>query len=133
MTSPSLLPSLLAGDRAPAPRTLVDIFMGVVEAHPDAPAVDSGQEMLTYAELAEAASALAEQLADLGIGPGDKVGVRIRSGDLRATGARPLTAPVVHPGGPCSRAAGLRGSAAGGLTPQRAGARSIRMWACALS
>ncbi|WP_114201843.1 Pls/PosA family non-ribosomal peptide synthetase [Janibacter anophelis] len=80
VTSPSLLPSLLGGDRAPAPRTLVDIFMGVVEAHPDAPAVDSGQEMLTYAELAEAASALAEQLADLGIGPGDKVGVRIRSG-----------------------------------------------------
>ena len=81
MTSPSpLLPSLLAGDRAPAPRTLVDIFTGVVAAHPDAPAVDSGQEMLTYAELAEAASALAEQLAELGIGPGDKVGVRIRSG-----------------------------------------------------
>ncbi|MFX4285506.1 Pls/PosA family non-ribosomal peptide synthetase [Janibacter sp. G349] len=77
---PPLLPSLLASDRAPAPRTLVDIFMGVVEEHPDARAVDSGQEMLTYAELAEAATALAEQLAELGIGPGDKVGVRIRSG-----------------------------------------------------
>ena len=49
-------------------------------AHPDAPAVDSGQEMLTYSELAEAASGVAEQLAELGIGPGDKVGVRIRSG-----------------------------------------------------
>ncbi len=81
MTPPSpLLPALLAGDRAPAPRTLVDIFTAVVAAHPDAPAVDSGQEMLTYSELAEAASALAEQLAELGIGPGDKVGVRIRSG-----------------------------------------------------
>ncbi|APH02982.1 amino acid adenylation protein [Janibacter indicus] len=75
-----MLPSLLASDRAPAPRTLVDIFMGVVAEHPDAPAVDSGQEMLTYAELAEAATALAESLAELGIGPGDKVGVRIRSG-----------------------------------------------------
>ena len=79
-TPPALLPSLLASDRAPAPRTLVDIFMGVVAEHPDAPAVDSGQEMLTYAELAEAATALAESLAELGIGPGDKVGVRIRSG-----------------------------------------------------
>lgn len=73
-TPPALLPSLLASDRAPAPRTLVDIFMGVVEEHPDAPAVDSGQEMLTYAELAEAATALAESLAELGIGPGDKAG-----------------------------------------------------------
>jgi non-ribosomal peptide synthetase-like protein len=81
VTSPSsLLPQLLAGERAPAPRTLVDIFTGVVAEHPDAPAVDSGQEMLTYSELGEAASALAEQLAELGIGPGDKVGVRIRSG-----------------------------------------------------
>ena len=70
-TPPALLPSLLASDRAPAPRTLVDIFMGVVAEHPDAPAVDSGQEMLTYAELAEAATALAESLAELGIGPGD--------------------------------------------------------------
>lgn len=76
----ALLPQLLAGDRATAPRTLVDIFTSVVAAHPDAPAVDSGREKLTYAELGEAASALAEQLAELGIGPGDKVGVRIRSG-----------------------------------------------------
>ncbi|QBF46727.1 Pls/PosA family non-ribosomal peptide synthetase [Janibacter limosus] len=81
VTSPSPVPpSLLAGDRAPSPRTLVDIFTGVVAEHPDAPAVDSGREKLTYAELGEAASAVAEQLAELGIGRGDKVGVRIRSG-----------------------------------------------------
>lgn len=81
VTSPSpLLPALLAGERAPSPRTLVEIFTGVVADHPDAPAVDSGREMLTYAELGEAAAALAEQLAEAGIGPGDKVGVRIRSG-----------------------------------------------------
>ena len=81
MTSPSaLLPQLLAGDRAPAPRTLVDIVGGVVAAHPDAPAVDNGREVLTYGELGEAATVLAERLAETGVGPGDKVGVRIRSG-----------------------------------------------------
>ena len=81
VTSPSsLLPQLLGGDRAPNPRTLVDIFTEVVTEHPDAPAVDSGREVLTYAELAEAATVLAERLAETGVGPGDKVGVRIRSG-----------------------------------------------------
>lgn len=76
----ALLPQLLAGDRAPAPRTLVDIFTGVVAENPDAPAVDSGREVLSYAELGEAASVVAERLAEQGVGPGDKVGVRIRSG-----------------------------------------------------
>ena len=78
--SPALLPSLLAADRAPAPRTLVDVFREVVEACPDALAVDSGVGVLTYAELDEAARELAERLAELGIGAGDKVGVRIKSG-----------------------------------------------------
>ncbi|GAB3307362.1 amino acid adenylation domain-containing protein [Epidermidibacterium keratini] len=79
-TGHALLPALIAGDRAPAPRTLVDIFAAVVEAHPDAAAVDSGLLTLTYAELNEAATELAERLAEAGIGRGDKVGVRIRSG-----------------------------------------------------
>ncbi len=74
------LPELLAGDRAAAPRTLVDIFTATVATHPDAPAVDSGLHTLTYAELHEAAGEVAERLAAVGIGPGDKVGVRIKSG-----------------------------------------------------
>ncbi|KQZ76063.1 Pls/PosA family non-ribosomal peptide synthetase [Nocardioides sp. Root151] len=76
----TLLPALLAGDRAPRPRTLVDIFRSTVEECPDALAVDSGIETLTYAELAEAADDLADRLAALGVGRGDKVGVRIKSG-----------------------------------------------------
>ena len=52
---PTPLPELLASDRAPAPRTLVDIFREVVEFAPQSPAVDSGVAVLTYAELAEAA------------------------------------------------------------------------------
>lgn len=77
---PALLPTLIAGGRAPAPRTLVDIFTETVAAHPEAAAVDSGLLTLTYAELDEAATDLAERLAESGIGRGDKVGVRIRSG-----------------------------------------------------
>ncbi len=76
----SLLPSLLAGDRAPAARTLVDIFAATVGAHPDALAIDSGAETLTYRELHEAAHELADRLHVLGIGRGDKVGVRVKSG-----------------------------------------------------
>ena len=75
-----LLPSLLAGDRAPAPRTLVEVLRETAGQHPDEPAVDSGVAVLTYAELVEAADNLADELAGLGVGPGDKVAVRVRSG-----------------------------------------------------
>ncbi len=43
-------------------------------------AVDSGVETLTYAELHEAALELAGRLAEVGVGPGTKVGIRIKSG-----------------------------------------------------
>ena len=71
---------LLASDRAPAPRTLADIFLETVAAHGAAPAVDAGGAVLTYDEFHEAAAAVAGELAELGIGAGDKVGVRIPSG-----------------------------------------------------
>ena len=77
---PTPLPELLASDRAPAPRTLVDIFREVVDFAPQSPAVDSGVEVLTYAELAEAADQVAAELREAGVRVGDKVGVRIKSG-----------------------------------------------------
>ncbi|MBO0843803.1 MAG: amino acid adenylation domain-containing protein [Nocardioides sp.] len=77
-----VLPSLTAGDRAPEPRTLVDIFWATVAEHPDALAVDTGTETLSYAELDEAAGDLASRLAEGGVGPGDRVGVRITSGTV---------------------------------------------------
>ena len=43
-------------------------------------ALGTAAEDIEPAALAEVAEALAESLAELGIGPGDKVGVRIRSG-----------------------------------------------------
>lgn len=72
--------SLLRRDLAPPPRTLVDIFRETVAQCPDAEALDNGASVLTYAEFADAADELADELAELGIGPGDKVGVRIASG-----------------------------------------------------
>ena len=79
-TDPAPLPALLAGDRAPAPRTLVDVLERTAAASPDAPALDTGAETLTYAELLTAADEVADRLAALGAGPGDRVGVRIASG-----------------------------------------------------
>ncbi|HXH77515.1 Pls/PosA family non-ribosomal peptide synthetase [Nocardioides sp.] len=77
---PTLLPALLASDRASAPRTLVDIFREVAAFVPQSPAVDSGVAVLTYAELAEAADHVAAELHEIGVRIGDKVGVRIKSG-----------------------------------------------------
>jgi non-ribosomal peptide synthetase-like protein len=72
--------TLLRADRASPPRTLVEILQSTTEAHPDAAAIDSGAEVLTYTELMERAVGLASLLGDLGVGRGGRVGVRIRSG-----------------------------------------------------
>ena len=72
--------SLLRSAAAPPPRTLVDVFRDTVAAHPDAEALDNGASVLSYLQFAEAADELADELAELGIGQGDKVGVRIASG-----------------------------------------------------
>ncbi|MFD2673718.1 Pls/PosA family non-ribosomal peptide synthetase [Gulosibacter bifidus] len=80
----NLLPSssdpLLAGNRAPSPRTLVDIFLDTVDRYGDAPAIEAGGTVLTYDEFHDAATEVAASLAELGIGSGDKVGVRVPSG-----------------------------------------------------
>lgn len=75
MTSP-----YLRGDLAPAPRTLLDVLDRTVASHPDAPAVDDGHTVLTYADLAAAVRAGAAGLAARGVGSGDRVGVRVPSG-----------------------------------------------------
>ncbi len=72
--------TLLRADHAPAPRTLVDILRETVTGLPDAIAVDNGRGQLTYLELLEAAQVVGRTLADLGVGPGDRVGVRLPSG-----------------------------------------------------
>lgn len=74
--------TLLRASRAPAPRTLVDIFAVTVEEHEDDPAIDNGAVVLTYREFYEAAEGVAAALNDLGIGRGERIGVRIRSGTV---------------------------------------------------
>jgi non-ribosomal peptide synthetase-like protein len=58
----------------------VDIFRATVREFADHPALDNGAVVLTYGELAEAAEQVAAELAALGVGAGDRVGVRISSG-----------------------------------------------------
>ncbi|MCL2613942.1 MAG: amino acid adenylation domain-containing protein, partial [Nocardioidaceae bacterium] len=71
---------LLRAAEAAAPRTLVDIFRETAAHNPEATALDSGADRVTYAEFTEAAEAVAGDLAGLGIGRGDRVGVRLPSG-----------------------------------------------------
>ena len=74
--------TLRAGDRAAPPRTLIDVFAATVARWPDAVAVDDGDEVLTYAALAEAVGLRAERLRSAGVGRGDRVGVRATSGTV---------------------------------------------------
>ena len=59
---------LLRGDRAPRPRTLVDVLRSTADRHPDSRAIDNGREVLTYDELLEAADARRVRAA----GPGHR-------------------------------------------------------------
>ena len=72
--------TLLRGPLATPPRTLVDVLRRTASDHPDEPAIDNGARVLTYEEFLDAAGEVAEDLHAAGVGPGDKVGIRIRSG-----------------------------------------------------
>ncbi|MGN6524191.1 MAG: AMP-binding protein, partial [Actinomycetes bacterium] len=72
--------SLQRGALAPSPRTLVDILEETVEAVPDEPAIDNGATVLTYSEFHEASELLARELGLWGVGPGARVGIRLKSG-----------------------------------------------------
>jgi non-ribosomal peptide synthetase-like protein len=65
---------------AAAPRTLVDVLTGTAARHPDAPALDDGTAVLSYAELTDEVDELRQKLAANGVGAGDRVGVRVPSG-----------------------------------------------------
>lgn len=67
-------------DRAPSERTLVEVLQATAAEFPDEPALDDGSVSLSYRELAGQVGRFARRLTDLGIGPGDRVGVRISSG-----------------------------------------------------
>src|SRR5512133_1613319 len=72
--------SLLRSDVAAEPTTLVAILRESAMRHADDPAVDSGADVLTYSEMLESADAVRAELNRAGVGPGDRVGIRIPSG-----------------------------------------------------
>ncbi len=72
--------TLLRAGRAPEARTLVDVLRATTDRHGAEPALDDGTTTLSYDELVAAVSALADTLRAHGIGPGDKVGIRLSSG-----------------------------------------------------
>ncbi len=73
---------LLRSHLAAPPRTMVDILRDTAARCPDDPAIDNGAVVLTYGDLLERADELADQLAEIGVGPGSKVGIRVESGTV---------------------------------------------------
>ena len=65
---------------AAPPRSLLDAFAQTVAVHGERTAIDAPGCRLTYAELADAVQELAERLKGRGVGPGDRVGIRVASG-----------------------------------------------------
>jgi non-ribosomal peptide synthetase-like protein len=65
---------------APPSRTLVEVLASTAAAHPDADALDDGEQVMTYVQLLGAIERVAAGLAAHGVGRGDRVGVRLPSG-----------------------------------------------------
>lgn len=62
------------------PRTLLDIFCSTATSFPEAEALSGTDGSLTYQELSDRIAIEVSRLADLGIGRGSRVGVRVPSG-----------------------------------------------------
>ncbi|MCW2932745.1 MAG: non-ribosomal peptide synthetase, partial [Actinomycetia bacterium] len=65
---------------APPPRTLWQVLEATAEAFPHAAAIDDGNSVLDYAGLLQAVRHVGEKLSSVGIGAGDRVGIRVSSG-----------------------------------------------------
>ena len=61
-------------------RSLLDIFAATVKLHGPRVAIDAEDATLTYNGRALAVEELANTLREHGVGPGDRVGVRLQSG-----------------------------------------------------
>ncbi|WP_246858577.1 Pls/PosA family non-ribosomal peptide synthetase [Citricoccus sp. SGAir0253] len=75
-------PQLPAAHQAPPVRTLVDILEATAGRHPEAPALDDGETVLSYAELLDEVKAVGRALHAAGLGAGDRIGIRIPSGTV---------------------------------------------------
>ncbi len=74
------LPQMPGSTRTPPARTLVEILLATADAFPEAPALDDGTRVLSYAELIVEVRALGRKLHAAGLGAGDRIGIRIPSG-----------------------------------------------------
>jgi non-ribosomal peptide synthetase component F len=72
--------AVYAGNPAAAPRTLWDILEATAEEFPEAIAMDDGGTVLNYLDLLAEARRAGDRLAAIGIGAGDRVGIRATSG-----------------------------------------------------
>jgi non-ribosomal peptide synthetase-like protein len=127
-------PELARGDRAAAPRTLLDVLTATAAAHPDALALETPEGALDSRALLALVHERADDLARRGVRRGDRVGIRIPSGgrDLSVSVLAVLAAGAayvpVDADDPEERAALVFGEAdvvgvigAGGVLRDRAG------------
>ena len=140
--APANLPSTRRGDAKVIELTLLDIFEATVAQWGDRPAADAPRGVLTYNDLGQEVQELADRLRDGGVGPGDRVGVRVPSGkaDLYVAILGALTAgaayvPAQGRRSPGSRRADLcrRRGVRGGGRGARAGVARSRRRPCRLS
>jgi len=72
--------AVYSGAPAPPPRTLWQILEATAEAFPRATAIDDSRSVLDYTGLLGEVRRAGDRLASMGIGGGDRVGIRITSG-----------------------------------------------------
>ena len=77
MTSPSAVPEEAARSIAPYRRCIHRVFDDRVSEHPDAVAIECGERLWTYAEIAAASRSFAADLRESGVGSGAIVGIGI--------------------------------------------------------
>ncbi|MFJ6393979.1 Pls/PosA family non-ribosomal peptide synthetase [Streptomyces sp. NPDC091972] len=79
-TAPPSHRAVLGGPSAPPARTLVDVLVHTVNSHASERALDDGETVYTYEQLMREVEQQAKDLRARGVGPGDRVGVRLPSG-----------------------------------------------------
>ena len=73
-------PQFLLSTQAAAPRTLCDVLSATAARFPDAPAIDDGDQALSYTQLVAVVRRAAVRLTEAGVGRGSRVGIRMPSG-----------------------------------------------------
>ncbi|UAK36608.1 amino acid adenylation domain-containing protein [Gordonia bronchialis] len=73
-------PQFLLSTQAAAPRSLCDVLSETAARFPDAPAIDDGDQALSYTQLVAVVRRAAVRLTEAGVGRGSRVGIRMPSG-----------------------------------------------------